>query len=140
MFEGFKLKEEEAVRVGAEPLRATTAAIFEKMDVPPEDARLAADVLVAADLRGVDTHGVSNMLRSYVNGYTSGQINPRPQWRVIRQAPATANIDSDRGLGIIVVPKAMELAIQKGEFLARVNERLGDVPLDRIVFVLAETI
>jgi len=115
MLEGFKLKEEEAVRVGAEPLRATTAAIFEKMDVPAEDARLAADVLVAADLRGVDTHGVSNMLRSYVNGYTSGQINPRPQWRVIRQAPATANIDSDRGLGIIVVPKAMELAIQKAQ-------------------------
>ena len=113
MLEQFKVKEEQAVRVGADPLRATVAAVFEKMDVPPEDAQLAADVLVTADLRGVDSHGVSNMLRSYVNGYNGGQLNPRPQWRILRQSAATANIDSDRGLGIILVPKAMEIAIQK---------------------------
>ncbi|MDP6550278.1 MAG: Ldh family oxidoreductase, partial [Dehalococcoidia bacterium] len=56
------------------------ASIFEKMGVGADDARLAADVLVVADLRGVDTHGVSNMLRSYMDGYQSGQINPRPNW------------------------------------------------------------
>jgi LDH2 family malate/lactate/ureidoglycolate dehydrogenase len=72
-------------------------------------------VLVLADLRGVDTHGVSNMLRSYVNGYQSGEINPRPDWRIIRETPSTANIDSDRGLGIIITPKAMEIAIRKAK-------------------------
>ncbi|GIS83071.1 MAG: hypothetical protein CM1200mP15_17030 [Dehalococcoidia bacterium] len=48
------------------------------MGVPEQDALIGADALVLADLRGVDSHGVSNMLKSYVNGYTSGQINPKP--------------------------------------------------------------
>ena len=53
------------------------------------------------------------MLRNYVNGYTSGQINPTPEMKIIKESPATANIDSDRGLGIITVPKAMDIAIEK---------------------------
>jgi LDH2 family malate/lactate/ureidoglycolate dehydrogenase len=99
--------------VQEDDLRGTVIPIFEKMGVTPEDARLAADVLVVADLRGVDTHGVSNMLRSYVSGYQSGQINPQPNWKVVRETPSTANIDSDTGLGVIIAPKAMEIAIQK---------------------------
>ena len=115
MLERFKVKDDHAVRVGPDPLRETVAGIFEKMDVPTDDARLAADVLVTADLRGVDSHGVSNMLRSYVNGYNRGEINPRPQWRVVRQTSAAATVDSDRGLGIIIAPKAMELAMDKAD-------------------------
>ena len=113
MLERFKVKESEAIRVAESPLRETVIRIFQKMGVPDDDGELAADVLVTADLRGVDTHGVSNILRGYVSGYGSGQINPRPDWRIVRQTPATATIDSDRGLGIIVVPKAMDIAIQK---------------------------
>ncbi|MEK7806547.1 MAG: Ldh family oxidoreductase, partial [Chloroflexota bacterium] len=115
MLEQFRVSSEEAVFVQADDLRSTVASIFEKMGVAPDDARLGADVLVLADLRGVDTHGVSNMLRSYVNGYHSGEINPRPNWRIIRETPSTANIDSDRGLGIIITPKAMEIAIRKAK-------------------------
>ena len=70
-------------------------------------------MLVVADLRGVDSHGVSNMLRSYVSGYTSGQINPNPNMQIVRETPSTASIDSDRGLGIITTPKAMDIAIRK---------------------------
>ena len=83
------------------------------MGVPPEDAELGADVLVLADLRGVDSHGVSNMLRSYLGGYQRGEINPRPNISVVRETAATASIDSDRGLGTIVTPKAMDIAIRK---------------------------
>ena len=113
MLEQFHVKEEDAVRVQEDSLRATVTAIFEKMNVPPEDARLATDALVSADLRGVESHGVSNMLRVYVADYNKGDINPRPNWKIVRQTPATANIDSDAGLGIIVAPKAMEIAIEK---------------------------
>ena len=113
MLEQFHIKEEDAVRVHANDLRNTAASIFEKLNVPPEDARLAADVLVTADLRGVESHGVSNMLREYVAGYNQGQINPNPRWRVVRESLATANVDSDAGLGIIVAPKVMEIAIDK---------------------------
>ena len=115
MLERLRVSEAEAIRVGAEDLQATVASIFQKMDVPPEDSLLAADVLVSADLRGVDTHGVSNMLHGYIDGFTKGEINPRPQWRVVRQSPATANIDSDQGLGIIIAPKAMAIAIEKAK-------------------------
>ncbi|MCH7606537.1 MAG: Ldh family oxidoreductase [Chloroflexi bacterium] len=101
--------------VRGDDLKTTVANIFEKIGVPPEDAQLAADVLVLADLRGVDTHGVSNMLRSYVTGYQNGSINPRPDWKVVRESPATATIDSDRGLGTIITPKAMEIAIEKAK-------------------------
>ena len=115
MLEQFHVKEEDAVLIQEEPLRATVAAIFEKLNVPAGDAQLAADALVTADLRGVDSHGVSNMLRAYVAGYNKGEINPRPNWRIVRETPATANIDSDTGLGIMVVPKAMEVAIEKAK-------------------------
>ena len=115
MLEQFHVREEDAVRVQEAPLRATVAAIFEKMGVPAGDAELAADVLVTADLRGVESHGVSNMLRTYVAAYNRGEINPHPDWRVVRETPATANVDSDRGLGIIVAPKAMEIAIEKAK-------------------------
>ena len=111
MLEQFKVKEADAVKVREAPLRETVASIFEKMGVSDSDSALATDVLVKADMRGVDTHGVSNMLRAYVGGYGSSELNPSPNWRVVRETPATATIDSDRGLGIIVVPKAMEIAI-----------------------------
>ena len=113
MLKQFRLGEKDAVRVQEGSLRATVTTIFEMLNVPAEDARLAADVLVTADLRGVESHGVSNELRRYVANYNEGAINPRPNWRIVRETPATANIDSDTGLGIIVAPKAMEIAIDK---------------------------
>ena len=115
MLEQFKLKEQDTVRVAEGTLRNTVMAIFEKMKVPAEDAAIAADVLVSADLRGVDTHGVSNLLRQYVERYRTGGINPRPNLRIIRETASTANIDSDKGLGIIMTPKGMDIAIAKAK-------------------------
>ena len=115
VLEEFHVKEEDAVRVPEENLRTTVTALFEKVGVPRADAELGADVLVSADLRGVDSHGVSNMLRSYISGYGEGRLNPRPNWSIIRETPAVANIECDGGLGIIIAPKAMEIAIQKAK-------------------------
>jgi len=126
VLEVFHVKEADAVRVRHEDLRATVAALFLKAGVPSADAALGADVLVAADLRGVDSHGVSNMLRSYLQRYASGEINPRPNWRITRETPAIANIDCDGGLGIVIAPKAMELAIQKAR-----NTGVGVVTMAR---------
>ena len=115
MLEHFKVPQDQAVMVREAPLRETVSIIFRKMGVNPEDSDLATDVLVKADMRGVETHGVSNMLRAYVSAYGSGELNNAPNWRITRETPATANIDSDRGLGIIVTPKAMEIAIEKAK-------------------------
>lgn len=115
MLQQFRVNQDDATIVQESDLRNSIAPIFEKMGVPADDARVATDVLVLADLRGVDTHGVSNMLRSYVTGYQNGQINPRPDWKIVRESPSTATIDSDRGLGTIITPKAMEIAIDKAK-------------------------
>ena len=115
MLEQFQVSEGDSVLVPGDDLKATVAGLFEKLGVEAADAQLGADVLVLADLRGVATHGVSNMLKSYVAGYQDGSINPCPDWKVVRESPATANIDSDRGLGTIVVPKAMEIAVEKAK-------------------------
>jgi len=115
MLERFKPKPGDSERVSVESLREVIVAVFEKMGVSKGDSEEAADVLVMTDLRGVETHGVSNMLRSYVGQYTSGQINPRPNWRIERETPGTAVIDADRGLGIILGRRAMDMAIEKAK-------------------------
>ena len=115
MVERLRVTEEESMRVAESDLREVVMAIFLKCGVPDEDAERATDVLVTADLRGVESHGVSNSLRGYVQGFKEDEINPAPQWEVLRESPSTANIDSDRGLGIVVGPKAMEIAIKKAK-------------------------
>src|SRR5438034_9365161 len=109
----FKVPEKDQVLVPEAALRRTVAQIFEKLGLTREDAADGADVLTMADVRGVETHGVSNMLRQYVRDYKAGKLDPRPGWRVVRQSPGTAVIDAERRLGIMVGPKAMRLAIEK---------------------------
>ena len=115
MLEQFKVSHDDAEFVQGDDLKKTIAGIFEKLGVNSVDALLAADVQVLADLRGVDSHGVSNMLKSYITGYQEGSINPRPNWKVVRETPSTATVDSDKGLGTIITPKAMDIAIQKAK-------------------------
>ncbi len=113
ILERFKVPAKDQVRVSEAALRRTVTQIFEKVGVSPEDAAEGADVLTMTDLRGVETHGVSNMLRMYVRDYKAGKLDPRPGWRVERQSPATAVIDAEQRLGIMVGPKAMRLAVEK---------------------------
>ncbi|MBM3221014.1 MAG: Ldh family oxidoreductase [Candidatus Rokubacteria bacterium] len=111
----FKVPEKDQVLVQEAALRRTVAQIFEKLGVTPEDAADGADVLTMADLRGVETHGVSNMLRQYVRDYKAGKLSPKPGWSIVRQSPGTAVIDAERRLGVIVGPKAMRLAVEKAK-------------------------
>ncbi len=113
MLERFKAPEVDRVHVPEDSLRGAVTAIFEKMGETPEDAALGADVLVTADLRGVETHGVSNMLRAYVSLYGDGTLKANADWRIVRESPATATIDAAGGHGIILGPKAMRVAVEK---------------------------
>ena len=113
ILERFKVPAKDQVLVSEAALRGTVTQIFEKLGVSAEDAAEAADVLTMTDLRGVETHGVSNMLRAYVRDYKAGKLNPVPGWRVVRESPGTAVIDAERRLGVIVGPKAMRLAVDK---------------------------
>lgn len=96
----------------ADQLRAFTEAVFRAIGCSDTDAILAADVLVSADLRGVDSHGVAR-LPGYVRLYDKNRLNPKPQIRVVHETPSTAVVDGDRGLGLVVGPAAMHIAIEK---------------------------
>jgi LDH2 family malate/lactate/ureidoglycolate dehydrogenase len=113
MLKHFQVPDEIAVRVMPRPLEDTVARMFMKVGVPERDARWGAEVLVYADVRGADTHGVSNALRGYIRLLSSSQLNPRPNWKVVHETASTATVDGDRGLGTIIVGQIMELAIEK---------------------------
>ena len=113
MVDYFRVADGEAIRVMPDDLRRTVSQIFEELGFPEEDARIATDVLVSADTMGVDTHGVSNMMRSYVASVKKGLLNTRPNWRIIQERASAVNIDCDAGLGLVLCPKAMEIAIEK---------------------------
>ena len=91
-----------------------TNEVFLKMGCPAADAKLAADVLVSADLRGIDSHGVARLI-GYVRLWDAERINPTPNIKIVHETPSTAVVDGDAGLGLVVAPKAMEIAIEKAE-------------------------
>jgi LDH2 family malate/lactate/ureidoglycolate dehydrogenase len=97
-----------------EHLRTFTERVFARLGVPDDDARQAADVLAAADLRGIDSHGIIRLL-AYVDFLASGRANPRPNLRIVRQTQGTATVDGDCGLGLVIGPKANALAMEKAQ-------------------------
>src|SRR5437879_9856865 len=113
ILERINVRVKDQVFVSEAALRKTVTQIFEKLGLTPEDATEGADVLTMTDLRGVETHGVSNMLRAYVRDYKAGKLDPKPGWRIVRQTGGTAVIDAERRLGVIIGPKAMRLAVEK---------------------------
>ena len=98
--------------VDSDALKDFCSRVFQRLDVPEDDARIAADVLVSADLRGVDSHGVAR-LRRYVDGIRDGVMVPRPDVRVVSETTTTAHIDAGAGLGHPVSYRAMQRAIEK---------------------------
>ena len=80
------------------------------MGCSPAHAALAADVLIRADMRGIDSHGVAR-LSGYVRLWEKKRINTTPDIKIAHQTPTTATIDGDAGLGLVVAPYAMQVAI-----------------------------
>jgi len=103
---------EQATRISADRLRQFCVEVFSKLGVPEEDARMTADVLVAANLRGIDSHGVARLKR-YVDGLRSGVMLARPEERVVQETSTTALIDAGGGLGQPVSVRAMTRALDK---------------------------
>lgn len=96
----------------AEYLRDFTTRVFMHFGVPAGDAAVAADVLSKADVRGIDSHGVAR-LRTYVDMFKIGRINPKPNIRLVRDKKSVGTVDGDSGLGLVVGPKANEIAMEK---------------------------
>jgi len=105
---------EEVPRVPVKALFAFCTQVFEKLGVPPKDAAITSEVLISADLRGVDSHGVARLPR-YVNGLRDGVMLLNPDIKVVYETPTTATLDAADGLGQPAGVRGMELAIQKAK-------------------------
>ena len=104
-------------RFQADQLRAFTRAVFEHFGVSPDDAATGAEVLVDADLSGIESHGIAHLPwhPGYAPGLRDGRVNPRPTIAVLRDSPVAASWDADGGVGVIVARKAMEACLAKAE-------------------------
>lgn len=100
------------VRVTPGALREFTREVFVRVGLPPEDAETEADVLVWANLQGVDSHGVLR-IPQYVEAVAEGRMNPRPDIRVEWESPAALLIEADRAFGPVVTVLAVKWVMQK---------------------------
>ncbi len=102
-------------RIDYEKLVAHAARVLGSLGVPEEDARTTSRLLVAADLRGIDSHGVVSLVPFYVRGIREARINPRPDIKLVTRTAAAAVMDGDRGLGFVVGDRAMRQAMALAE-------------------------
>jgi L-2-hydroxycarboxylate dehydrogenase (NAD+) len=88
--------------------------ILKKIGCSEADAEIATKVLLSADIRGVDSHGIAR-LSGYVRLWDVKRVNTVPELKIIHETPSTAVVDGDSGLGLVVAPYAMQVAIDKAK-------------------------
>jgi len=100
--------------VQADSLQAFCVRVLERLDVPHDEAEITANVLVSADLRGIESHGVSRLPR-YANRLMNGWIPPKARLTIRRETPVSLLIDGENSLGQVVAYRAMERCIDKAK-------------------------
>ncbi|HTU70901.1 MAG TPA: Ldh family oxidoreductase [Candidatus Baltobacteraceae bacterium] len=98
-----------------EKLKHFIVDVLERSGVARAHAEVTADVLVEADLRGIESHGVARLESYYVARIRSGHLNPQPNYRVVRESKTSIVFDADNGLGHPVSKMAMESVIAKAQ-------------------------
>ena len=98
--------------VPAETLEAFMRDVFIKLGVPPEDARICAEILITSDLRGIESHGIGR-LKMYYDRIRQGVQFPVTPFEVVRESPTTAVVDGHHGMGHVTAYHAMQMAIEK---------------------------
>lgn len=97
-----------------EQLCSFSESIFKSIGCSPEHAATATKTLLSADLRGIDSHGIAR-LSGYVRLWEAKRVNATPDIKIIHETPSTAVVDGDSGLGLVVAPFAMQVAIEKAK-------------------------
>jgi len=83
--------------------------------VPEEDAKVCAEVLIAADKRGLDTHGIQRLKLIYIDRIRNGILNPKTNFEIVRETPTTAVVDGHNGMGHVIAKRCMQMAIDKAK-------------------------
>jgi L-2-hydroxycarboxylate dehydrogenase (NAD+) len=110
-----KAMSENIVWVDFETLENFMVDAFKGVDVPEKDARICADVLIAADKRGIDTHGIGRLKTIYYDRIKKGIQSPVTQFEIVKESLATAVVDGHNGMGQVIAKKAMDLTIEKAK-------------------------
>jgi LDH2 family malate/lactate/ureidoglycolate dehydrogenase len=103
---------ENSVIVSVDILQSFMRDVFIGVGVPAEEARIASEVLIASDLRGIESHGIGR-LKMYYDRMKSGQHLPITNYEIVRESPTTAVVDGHHGVGMVIGVRSMQLAIDK---------------------------
>ena len=105
------------VRVPADQVERFMAAALEKVGVPPADAAICAETLIAADLRGIDSHGINRLKPIYIDRIRQGTQTAVTRVEVVRDGPTATVIDGHNGMGLVIGRQAMAITLQKAKKL-----------------------
>ena len=105
--------QEQLCRIPFEILVRFMRDVFMGVGVPEADAATCADVLVAADQRGIDSHGVGRLKPIYYDRIREGIQKPVTEFEIVREGPATAVVDGHDGMGMVIARRSMQMAIDK---------------------------
>jgi len=107
--------DQDHIIISADDLQAYVVRFMRRFHVPEEDARIAADVLVTADMRGIESHGVIRLQSYYGSRLQQGLIDPHSKLTVVSETPATLALDGGNGLGQAIAYKAMSRCLEKAQ-------------------------
>jgi ureidoglycolate dehydrogenase (NAD+) len=108
------MSEKEEISVNSDDLKSFTRQVFVCTGLPQADAELVADVLVWANLRGIDSHGVLR-IAEYTNNVDIGFMNPNPDIQILKETQAITFIEADHAFGPVVTMFAMKQVIKKAK-------------------------
>lgn len=106
---------EDVVWVSFDNMEKFMVDVFEGLGVAGEDARISADVLITADKRGIDSHGINRLKPIYYDRIKAGIQSPVTRFEIVKDGPTTAVVDGHNGMGQVISKKAMDVAIEKAE-------------------------
>jgi L-2-hydroxycarboxylate dehydrogenase (NAD+) len=98
--------------ISVDTLQQFIQDVFQSVGVPCDDSKTASEVLIASDLRGIESHGIGR-LKYYYDRFKSGQHKPITKMDIIRESPTTAVIDGNHGVGMVIATRSMQMAIDK---------------------------
>jgi LDH2 family malate/lactate/ureidoglycolate dehydrogenase len=104
---------EDHVWVAFDLLETFMVDVFKELGVPEDDARVCAEVLIGADKRGIDSHGVGRLKLIYYDRIVKGIQEPVTRFEVVRDCKATAVVDGHNGMGMVIGKRCMEMAIAR---------------------------
>ena len=105
---------ERAYYISVETLKSFIREVLLAVGVPKEDTEICTDVIIASDIRGIESHGIGR-LKYYYDRIKSGQHKVITNFEIVRETPTTAVVDGHHGMGMVISKRAMQMAIDKAK-------------------------